>query len=224
MVGLPGDRVSNMSPPTLALLAHATWLTGLVLLLRVPVCRWLRRPRPWRYVVVGNGLAMTAFLWHLTALFAATALTAVLPVPRPAIGSPEWWLLRPLWIALLLLLTAGLVAVFRGADRARPTRPAAARPAGARSGAAPAAVGVTLCTAGILGLSAVGFGGLLAGRTATLVILPVTPLLSSGVLAAGAVLLRSGARMPGRSDPAGSRLAGSHPAGSRLAGREYDRG
>ena len=49
---------------------------------------------------------------------------------------------------------------------------------------------MALCTVGILGFSAVGFGGLLAGRTATLVVLPVTPLLSAGVLAAGSALLR----------------------------------
>jgi fumarate reductase subunit D len=69
MVGVPGDRISNMSPPTLALAAHAIWLTGLVLLLREPAGRWLARARVWRAVVAGNGLAMTAFLWHLSAAF-----------------------------------------------------------------------------------------------------------------------------------------------------------
>ena len=46
-----------------------------------------------------------------------------------------------------------------------------------------------LCVIGILGLSAVGVGGLLAGRTATLVVLPVTPHLSAAILAGGAALL-----------------------------------
>lgn len=48
---------------------------------------------------------------------------------------------------------------------------------------------MVLCLTGILGLSAVGFGGALAGRTATLVVLPVTPPGSLGMIAAGAVLL-----------------------------------
>jgi hypothetical protein len=46
-----------------------------------------------------------------------------------------------------------------------------------------------LCTLGVLGVSAVGFGGVLAGRSATLVAVPVTPLVSVLLLAAGAVLL-----------------------------------
>jgi hypothetical protein len=43
MVGVPGERVSNMSPPTVALLACAVLQIGLVLLARGPVTRWLRR-------------------------------------------------------------------------------------------------------------------------------------------------------------------------------------
>ena len=204
MVGMPGDRVSNMSPPTLALLAHAAWLTGLVLLLRGPVSRWLDRPRVWRGGgteqsgprssagrpgPLANSLAMTAFLWHLTALFVATAGTVALRLAQPAVGSTGWWLLRPAWIAVLAMFTAALVLAFRRADRPRPARvPGSAAVRSHRTAAA--ATGMALCTVGILGFSAVGFGGLLAGRTATLVVLPVTPLLSAGVLAAGSVLLR----------------------------------
>ncbi len=187
MVGMPGERVSNMSPPTLALLAHAVWLTGLVLLLRAPVTRWLRRRRVWRAVVAANALAMTAFLWHLTAMFAVTAAAVVVGLAQPPVDSSAWWLLRPAWIVLSALVTAALVAAFRGADRPRPTTVA---PAGGRYSTATAASGVVLCAVGVLGLSAVGFGGLLAGRTATLIVLPVTPLLSAALVAAGAVLLR----------------------------------
>jgi hypothetical protein len=188
MVGVPGDRVSNMSPPTLALLGHAVWLAGLVLVLRHPVSRWLQRPRVWTSVVAANGLAMTAFLWHLTAMFTATALTAGLGLAQPAVGSATWWLLRPLWFAVLVLLTGGLVLAFRRADRPRPASvPAPGEHAAWRS--AVAGSGATLCIVGILGLSAVGFGGLLASRTATLVVLPVTPLLSACALAAGAAIL-----------------------------------
>jgi hypothetical protein len=188
MVGLPGDRISNMSPPTLALLAHGLWLIGLVILAREPVSRWLHRPRVWRNVITANGLAMTAFLWHLTALFAATALTLGIGLAQPAVGSAAWWLLRPLWIAGLALLTLALVSAFRRADRPRPsTNTAVARASRRRTSAA--AVGVALCALGILGFSAVGFGGLLAGHTATLVVLPVTPLVATLVLGAGAAMV-----------------------------------
>jgi hypothetical protein len=192
MVGLPGERVSNMSPPTFALLTHSVWLIGLVLLLRAPVSRWLHRPRVWRGVVTANGLAMTAFLWHLTALFGATAATAAVGLAQPAAGSIAWWLLRPAWITVLAVLTGALVLAFRRADRPRPARvPADPAHRAARQRTAGAATGMVLCTVGVLGFSAVGFGGLLAGRTATLVVLPVTPLLSVALLAAGAGLLRA---------------------------------
>ncbi|NEC22447.1 acyltransferase family protein, partial [Streptomyces parvus] len=85
MVGMPGEKVSNMAPPTLALLAHGLWLVGAVELLRAPAARLLERPRVWRTVVAANGVAMTAFLWHLTAMFgvygALLALDVALPEP-----------------------------------------------------------------------------------------------------------------------------------------------
>lgn len=68
MVGMPGEKISNMAPPTFALLCHGLWLVGAVELLREPAGRWLRRPRVWRTVVAANGVSMTAFLWHLTAM------------------------------------------------------------------------------------------------------------------------------------------------------------
>jgi hypothetical protein len=187
MVGLPGEPISNMSPPTLALLAHAAFLVGLVLLVRGPVARWLRRPAVWRNVITANGLAMTAFLWHLTALFAATALTIAVGLAQPEVGSAAWWLLRPLWIVGLAAVTLALVSAFRRADRppvrTRPTRPAS------RRHTTVAAFGIALCALGILGFSAVGFGGLLAGHTATLVVLPMTPLAATAILGSGAALL-----------------------------------
>jgi hypothetical protein len=183
MVGMPGEKVSNMSPPTFALVMCAVSLIGLTMLLRGPVTRWLARPAVWRGVVAANGLAMTAFLWHLTAMFLATAATMALGFAGPAVGSAGWWLLRPVWLGALVLLTAALVAAFRGADRPRATTVGSRRDGFA-------VAGMVLCTVGVLGFSAVGFGGLLAGRTATLIVVPVTPLLSALLVGAGAALLR----------------------------------
>jgi hypothetical protein len=191
MVGMPGEPISNMSPPTLALLTQATFLIGLVLLVREPAVRLLQHRRVWTNVIAANGLAMTAFLWHLTAMFAATAVAVGLGVALPGVGSLGWWLIRPMWIAVLCAFTAVLVLAFRGADRPRPARD----PAPATLWRTPAAaVGMVLCLVGVLGLSAVGFGGLLAGRTTMLVFLPVTPLWSAVALAAGAALLHAGRR------------------------------
>jgi hypothetical protein len=182
MVGVPGEAVSSMSPPTVALAAHAVWLIGLVLLIREPATRLLGRARVWRAVVAANGLAMTAFLWHLTAAF--LVLVACRGLSAGAPGSGGWWATRPLWLGAAALVTAVLVLIFRRFDTPRPT-------VIAQGTAARAAAGATMCTLGVLGVSTVGFGGLLAGRTATLLVIPVTAPISLALLALGASLLRA---------------------------------
>ncbi|MEV5578499.1 acyltransferase [Streptomyces parvus] len=172
MVGMPGEKVSNMAPPTLALLAHGLWLVGAVELLRAPAARLLGRPRVWRTVVAANGVAMTAFLWHLTAMFGVYGALLALDVALPEPASAAWWAQVPLRLVLAAALTAALVAAFRTFER--PAAPATPGTPGA-SGAGPlAALGATLCLLGVLGLSIVGFGGLLDGRTALLIAIPVS--------------------------------------------------
>jgi len=192
MVGLPGE-LSNMAPPTVALLAQAVFLTGVVLLLRAPATVLLRRRAVWRAVVRANVVAMTAYLWHLTALFVAVAAAAAVGVPEPTVGGWQWWLGRPVWIALLAVLTAALVTGFGRLERlptggAVPT-PGAGGGGGGVEGATTAAVATALCAGGVLGLSTVGFSGALAGRTALLVVVPVTPLTAAAALLVGAALL-----------------------------------
>ncbi|WP_219582123.1 acyltransferase family protein [Streptomyces griseus] len=175
MVGMPGEKVSNMAPPTLALLAHGLWLVGAVELLRAPAARLLERPRVWRTVVAANGVAMTAFLWHLTAMFGVYGALLALDVELPAPASAARWAQVPLRIALAAALTAALVAAFRTFERpAAPTAPGAPGASGASGGGPLAALGATLCLLGVLGLSMVGFGGLLDGRTALLIAIPVS--------------------------------------------------
>ncbi|MFD5199508.1 acyltransferase [Streptomyces sp. NPDC058375] len=171
MVGMPGEKVSNMAPPTLALLAHGLWLVGAVELLRAPAARLLERPRVWRTVVAANGVAMTAFLWHLTAMFGVYGALLALDVELPEPASAAWWTQVPLRIALAAGLTVALVAAFRTFERPAPSAPG--RP-GATGEGPLAALGATLCLLGVLGLSMVGFNGLLDGRTALLIAIPVS--------------------------------------------------
>ncbi|NXY99878.1 acyltransferase, partial [Streptomyces sp. BR123] len=113
MVGMPGEKVSNMAPPTLALLCHGLWLVGAVELLAAPAGRLLARPRAWRGVVAANGIAMTAFLWHLTAMLAVYAAQLALGMRLPEPASAAWWAQVPVRLLLAAALTGLLVAVFR---------------------------------------------------------------------------------------------------------------
>ncbi|WP_097983790.1 acyltransferase family protein [Streptomyces sp. f150] len=190
MVGMPGEKVSNMAPPTLALLAHGLWLVGAVELLRAPAARLLEHPRVWRTVVAANGVAMTAFLWHLTAMFGVYGALLALDVDLPEPASAAWWAQVPLRLALAAALTAALVAAFRTFER-----PAASAPV---QGHGPlAALGATLCLLGVLGLSMVGFGGLLDGRTALLIAIPVSAPAAVAMTLGGWLLVeRAGRRTP----------------------------
>ncbi|MFJ6935614.1 acyltransferase family protein [Streptomyces sp. NPDC101132] len=184
MVGMPGEKVSNMAPPTFALLCHGLWLVGAVELLRRPATRLLAAPRAWRAVVAANGVAMTAFLWHLTAMLGVygAQLALGLDLPRPATAA--WWAQVPVRLAAAALLTALLVAVFRTFERPAPAGPAPS------SGSGPlAAGGITLCLLGVLGLSLTGFGGLLEGHTAVLIVVPVSAPVAVAMVLAGWLLV-----------------------------------
>jgi hypothetical protein len=67
MVGVPGDRWSNMSPPTVAILAVTAIQIGLVRLGAPAVPRLLDRPVARRILSVANRYAMPVFLLHMSA-------------------------------------------------------------------------------------------------------------------------------------------------------------
>ncbi|GII55844.1 hypothetical protein Pth03_42330 [Planotetraspora thailandica] len=134
MINVPGERLHNMSPPSLALLAIAAAQLGAALLLRDRAERWLRRTRPWTTVVAVNAVILTIFLWHIAAaivVFGVLHFAGVLPTP-PA-GSAAWLAWRAPLLVMFGLALALLVAVFgriemRGARA--PSRPPAWLPDG----------------------------------------------------------------------------------------------
>ncbi len=198
MVGMPGEKVSNMAPPTLALLCHGMWLVGAVQLLARPAGAWLRRPRVWRGVVAANGMAMTAFLWHLTAMLGVYGTQLALGLDLPAPATAAWWAQVPVRVLAAAALTGVFVALFRRFEapaRRGPAAPAGPAPAAPAGGGGPvAALGITLCLLGVLGLSMTGLGGLLDGHSATLIAFPVTAPAAIGMALGGWLLVeRSGA-------------------------------
>ncbi|MEV7194063.1 acyltransferase [Streptomyces sp. NPDC093510] len=117
MVGVPGEPVSNLNPPTLAAVTFGLAQCGLALLLREPLTRWTRRPAVWAAVALVNLSAMTIFLWHQTALMAVTALGLLGGEPLPGLHTvpdgPGWVLARLAWLPVFALGLVVCWAAFR---------------------------------------------------------------------------------------------------------------
>lgn len=62
------EHLSNVSPPTLLLALHCTWMSGVFIACAGAIRRWAERPRVWYVVAIGNGGAMTLYLWHIVAI------------------------------------------------------------------------------------------------------------------------------------------------------------
>ena len=177
MLGVPGEEFGNTQPPTIMLMAVGLFQFGLLLLAEQPVRRWLERDRPWRTVIAANSVAMTVYLWHLPAM--AFGVLAAQLTGFGLQGEPltvSWWITRPVWVVVLILLTAPFVMLFSGVERraALSTRRQRVYPVAAVLGSVGSAIGL-----GMLALSGFyapdGFGSL-----------AVRPL---ALLAIGAVLL-----------------------------------
>jgi fucose 4-O-acetylase-like acetyltransferase len=141
MVGVNGARISNLNPPTLAVVTFGIAQVGLALLLRPLLARWMRRPVAWAVVAMANLSAMTLFLWHQTAFLAVTMgglLIGRLPGLHTAPAGYLWVAERLAWLPVFAVALAVLWVVFRRAERglsgpaSRHGRPAA--PARPRSG------------------------------------------------------------------------------------------
>jgi hypothetical protein len=101
MVGVNGARISNLNPPTLAVVTFGIAQAGLALLLREPLARLMRRPLAWAAVAFANLSAMTLFLWHQTAFLAVTMGALVigrLPGLHTAPSSGWWVAERLAWL------------------------------------------------------------------------------------------------------------------------------
>jgi surface polysaccharide O-acyltransferase-like enzyme len=129
MVGVPGAELTNMTPPTFAIALLGFIQAGVIWAASGAISRFAHRPRTWHTVVAVSGVMMTIYLWHLTAM---TLVASVFLFAfdgrafRIEPGTTEWWLTRPIWVAVLSLVTLALVAVFARFEwRIRDTPPPA---------------------------------------------------------------------------------------------------
>ena len=185
MVGVPGEGVSNMAPPTVALLCQGIAVCGTAVLLRAPMTRVLTRPRVWRAVVVAGATAMTAFLWHLTALVLVMLATRLAGLHLPEAGTAAWWLTRPLWVAVLVVPTVALVAVMRRFDAPRPTSREPFAETRSWTGAL-AAGGTVVTVAGVMMVSVTGID-VVGGPERVFLTMTITPAVALAVLGSGLV-------------------------------------
>ena len=106
MVGSPDEGLSNTMPPKITLLALCVFQFGLLLALESPMRRALKNLRLWTATVLISSMIMTVYLWHITVMVVFVALLYLAGGPGLGMdpGSGGWWLSRPLWIAVLLIL------------------------------------------------------------------------------------------------------------------------
>lgn len=202
MVGLPGDTISNMDPPSLVMAVHAIALYAAVIILRPALARWAQRPRVWRATVGLNLCLMTIYLWHLPVLtllvLGEHALGWERPMrwvsgigPAPAAG--YWWWTLP----HLAVFLAGLALVVRVAWSAehRPLPWWDAEIRGRGLPVALSATGAVLAGAGIAVIAATGLEGFPV-RVTMWEGVPLSPGLAAVAMVVGVLLLRRSASAP----------------------------
>jgi len=186
------DMYVNLNPPTLALVGLGV-LQLLILSLAQPMLRRAAENR--RIAAIADAVgarSMTVYLWHMPVLIGLAGLSVILSLHTgaslPAIGSPDWWVTRPVWLTLALVSVAVVAVPVSRFERLTRHRSA--------TSASRVAVASTM---GVLGV-------------AVLFVLGLTPAVAALSVALMGVALRVGRRadisaVPGTGTPA----AGSAP-------------
>jgi len=198
MIGVPGARIQNASPPSAALLAFGLTQVGIVLLFAPVAARSLQRPDRSELrsrIERANRLTMPVYLWHMVPV----VIVAEVGYPthllaQPAIGSGTWWAQRVVWvgalIAVLAVVLVVMLLVLRNVGHPRRVAPPR-RPASTR-GLVVLVVGIAVSAAGLGRLAVQGFAphGSLDAVTVT-------------AFAVGVLLVWSGGQhdVPGETNP-----------------------
>ncbi len=128
MVNAPGMENSPTDPPTLSLMTFgaAYSLTAIAAAPRISDALAVR-PKAWAGVVAANAVAMSVYLWHMTAAVVVTAaMLFTTGLPAHEVGSAEWWVFKIPTILGSMIVLAAIVAVVHRVERAAllaPRRP-----------------------------------------------------------------------------------------------------
>ncbi|WP_166905005.1 acyltransferase [Mycobacterium sp. DL440] len=139
------EHVSNVSPPTLLLALHCTWMPCLFIAAANPIRRWAARPRVWYVVATGNGGAMTLYLWHIPVIAIAAFSLHALGLDAFDPHAPGFWAHLALRAVVFTVLMAAAFRLLSPLEhRPLPWWDDPVQIGGARS----VVTGVLLCVAG----------------------------------------------------------------------------
>ena len=203
MVGMPGDKISNMAPPSLVLGIHVWVMISIVVLLRPFIQRAAQRTRIWTLACAIGGASMTMYLWHLTGLIGLVLLEHKLGLDRGlAVGTGRFWLLTALHLIVALIIIWTLITVFAPFEmRPLPWLDSAPR-FGGRGSNVGTGIGVFLCSAAFLVLSATGMAYFPFGKVTHYAGLSLTPGLGFILMAIGVAVTRYSSRTVSSNDAA----------------------
>lgn len=155
LVGIEGQQLKNMAPPSLLLAGHAIMMCAFAIAAAPGISRWARRPRVWWLTAVGNSGAMTLYLWHIPALLGVHLAFDLVGLPRYP-GQPHFLALSIVQLVVMAVLVAALFVALRPLEN----NPLPYWDGGTVSdpGVRSAAVGALLCVAGAATLASVGWG------------------------------------------------------------------
>lgn len=119
MVNIAGVENSPTAPPTLSLMTFgfAFSLTAVAAAPRVSAAL-AKRPKAWMAVVGANTMAMSVYLWHMTAAIIVTSIMHfTVGLPTHEVGSMAWWMFKIPTIIGSLIVLAPIVMMVASVER-----------------------------------------------------------------------------------------------------------
>ncbi|GAA3048402.1 acyltransferase [Gordonia defluvii] len=100
------EGLSNVTPPTIVLGLHCVWMCLLFAAAAERIGGWARRASVWRWVAIGNGGAMTLYLWHIPTIVATILLLHVAGIDVVSPAQPGFWVLMIVRAAVFAVVMA----------------------------------------------------------------------------------------------------------------------
>jgi len=207
LVGLPGEEISNMAPPSVIMALHAVTLGALVVVVYPTLARLAGVARVWRVTAVVNAAAMSIYLWHLVGMIFAILTLRVFSVDLVGYSTPGWVVPRLTFWTLFFAYTFALVWVVRPFEHlhlpwwdSTPVHsPTSWLPYRLR--ATFSVAGAVLVAVALLALSVTGLVGFPFNSSTSYAGFSFTPGLAIGVTLLGMVIVRAAAVGRVRSGP-----------------------